>query len=70
MLLYEDYFSCNTSPSSSLHHCSKLDAKIYDIIFLPPSHTQQNKKQQCTATIQWIDPKLVSQFRKKNRVFF
>ena len=54
MLLYEDYFLCNTS--QSLHHCSKLDTTIYDIIFLPPAHT----KKQSTSTIQWIDSRPVS----------
>jgi len=70
MLLYEDYFSYNISPlSPSLIHCSKLDARIYDIILLPSSYTQQNIKQQCTSTVHWIDKKLVSQLKKKS-IFF
>jgi len=61
MLIYEDYFSYYTSPSSSsLYNCSKLDSKVYDIIFLPQSHTQQNIKQQYASNIQWFDKWLVS----------
>jgi len=61
MLLYEDYFSCNTSQSSLLDY-SKFDARIYDIIFLSPSHTQQTRKQQWVSTIQWLDGQIVSRF--------
>ena len=59
MLLYEDYFSCNTSQSSLLDY-SKFDARIYDIIFLPPSPTSEMKNQQYLSTVQWIDTLLVS----------
>jgi hypothetical protein len=64
MLIYEDYLSYYTSPSSSLYNCSKLDTRVYDIIFLPQSHTQQNIKQQYASTIQWLDKWLVSQLKK------
>lgn len=71
MLLYEDYFSYNTSPllsssSGSLNHCSKLDARIYDIIFLPSSYIEQSLKQQqqqSASIIQYIDNRLVSYFK-------
>jgi hypothetical protein len=62
MLLYEDYFSCNTSPvSSSFIQCSNLDTRVYDIIFIPSSYTQENLKQQCSSTINWFDHGLVSE---------
>jgi hypothetical protein len=59
MLLYEDYFSCDSSQSSLLDY-SKFDARIYDIIFLSPSPTPQSKTEQYLSTVQWIDAMLVS----------
>ena len=61
MLLYDDYFSSDTSlSSSSLLYNSITDATVYDIILLPSAYTQENLKQQYTSTINWFDKKLVS----------
>jgi hypothetical protein len=65
MLLYEDYFPCNTSPL--FLHTPIPDTTVYDIILLP-SRTQQNLKQQYTSTANWLDNSLVS--RLKNEFFF
>ena len=59
MLLYEDYFSSETSLSSSLlFHNSISNATVYDIILLPPSRSQQNLKQQYASTITWLVSRL------------
>ncbi|CAF1279168.1 unnamed protein product [Rotaria sp. Silwood1] len=58
MLLYEDYFTSDTSPSSSLIPSSILDGTVYDIILLSPSHTQKDYKQQYTSIINWLDNRL------------
>ncbi|CAF1281668.1 unnamed protein product [Rotaria sordida] len=60
MLLYEDYFTSDTSPSSSLIPSPILDATVYDIIFLSPLHTQKNFKQQYVSTINLSDNNLPS----------
>jgi hypothetical protein len=63
MLLYKDYFSSDTSlssSSSSLPYSPISNGIVYDIILLPSAYSLPNKKEQYTSSINWFDKKLVS----------
>lgn len=63
MLLYEDYFSSGSSPTSStIFYSPMLDGTVYDIILLSPAHTKNCIKDQYITTLHWLDTKIVSSY--------
>lgn len=64
MVLYEDYFPTESSPStaSSLIYSALSNHTIYDIYFLPSSYVPQNIKQEYLSTLTWLDDRFVSRF--------
>jgi 16S rRNA G966 N2-methylase RsmD len=66
MLLYDDYFMSESSPSpSSFIYNSLSNPTVYDIIFLPPSYAKQHITEEYLSTLSWLDKRLVSIFKKK-----
>ena len=51
MLVHEDYFFSDASPSSSIIHSLISDATIYNVILVSPLYPQENTDQQYTSNI-------------------
>ncbi|CAF4621940.1 unnamed protein product, partial [Rotaria magnacalcarata] len=59
MLLYKNYFTGGSSPTSSfVIDNPMLDTTVYDIILLSSPYTQNYIKQQYFSTINWLDARL------------
>ncbi|CAF5209731.1 unnamed protein product, partial [Rotaria magnacalcarata] len=62
MLLYKNYFTGGSSPTSSfVIDNPMLDTTVYDIILLSSPYTQNYIKQQYFSTINWLDARLPNQ---------
>jgi len=69
MLLYDDYFMNESSPSpSSFTYNSLSNPNVYDIIFLPPAYAKQHITEDYLSTLNWLDKRLVSVFKKKQKI--